>query len=99
MTLIQLAHHQPTIMPAKAEAVSDGPADAHLAGGIRHVIKVASGIGSFVISRRMDHAVPNGQGGDDHSDSTAGSQGMADHALGAVDGQAPGLVAEDLFDS
>src|SRR5437899_579582 len=31
-------------MPAEAEAVGDGPADAHFAGVVRNVIEVAGGV-------------------------------------------------------
>src|SRR5262245_21812954 len=54
---IQAADHDAAVVSAEAEAVGDRPADTHLAGGVRHVIQVALGVGRTVVDRRVNDAV------------------------------------------
>src|SRR5262249_9858185 len=51
------ADDEAAIVAAEAEAVGDRPANAHLAGTVRHIVEVAIWIGRLQINRRMHDAV------------------------------------------
>src|SRR5207248_1135679 len=55
-------------------------------------------VGRLVVDGGVDDAVADGQGGGDQLDGAAGAEQVAEHALGAGEGQPAGVLAEDLLD-
>src|SRR4051812_5768006 len=85
---------QTAVMPAEAETVRNGVANALLARLVRDVIEIARGVWRVVIDRRMEHAVLQRQDAGDDFDAPGGAERVAQHALGAGDGQLAGVRAE-----
>ena len=96
--LLQRADDQAAVVAAEAEAVGDGVADAGLAGAVGDVVEVAVGVGVVEVDGRVDDPGLDGQAQAISSTPPLAPEQVADHALGAADGQLAGVVAEDLLD-
>src|SRR5437763_566515 len=90
--LIDFPKHQAAVVPTKPEAIGNGAPYAHLASSIGHVIEVAAWVGGLIVDGRVNHAALDCQSRRDGFDAAAGTQKMADHALGAADGELLGMV-------
>src|SRR5438132_71171 len=86
------------VVAAEAEAIGDGTANAGFACHVGDVVEVAVGVGRLIVDRGMEDAALDAEDGGDHLDGAAGAKEMADHTLGAGDGQLLGVRAEDGLD-
>ena len=94
----RLARRPRHVLPAKSKAIAQDMPAAGVAGFVRDVVEIAIAVGRLVVDRRRQSPVAQGHQADDQFSHTGGREQMARHALGARDGRAIGLAAEDLLD-
>jgi hypothetical protein len=89
---------QADVLPAESEAIGQDDVTFGLARGVGDIVEVALGIGKFVIDRRRQDTIANGQQADDQFRRTCSGDEMPHHTLSAGDRKFIGVIAEDFFD-
>src|SRR5207249_2144346 len=72
--------------------------DRHLAGFVRDVIEIAIRVGRFVIDRRRNDVVADGEGADGGLDGAGRAEQVAGHGLRGTHGEFFRVRAEDGLD-
>src|SRR5512136_851947 len=91
---LPLTDDQAGVLAAQSERVGQRYAHRLVACDVGNVVQVAVRIWCFIVDGRMNRVAADREGNGQCLDGASGAKTMADHALGAADGQPVGVSSE-----